>query len=186
MSTPAPASCDIAVIGLAVMGQNLARHIASRGFQVAVYNRTASRTEELIEVHPDAGLVPAYDLPSLLKLLKSPRRVMLMVQAGAGVDAVIEQLRPLLDPGDIIIDGGNTYFPDTERRAVALEAEGFQFMGTGVSGGEEGALHGPSIMPGGRREAYAAMEPILTAIAARAPDGTPCVTYIGPRSAGHY
>ncbi|MCW5852516.1 MAG: NADP-dependent phosphogluconate dehydrogenase [Anaerolineae bacterium] len=181
-----PASCDIAVVGLAVMGQNLARNIASRGFRVAVYNRTASRTEELIQAHPEAGLVPAYDLPSLVQLLKSPRRVLLMVQAGKPVDAIIEQLTPLLDPGDILIDGGNSFFPDTERRAVALEGAGFQFMGTGVSGGEEGALHGPSIMPGGRAEAYAAMEPILTQIAARAPDGSPCVTHIGPRGAGHY
>lgn len=184
MSTPA--SCDIAVVGLAVMGQNLARNIASRGFKVAVYNRTASRTDELIQAHPEAGLVPAYDLPGLVKLLKPPRRVLMMVQAGAGVDAVIDSLTPLLDKGDILIDGGNSFFPDTERRAISLEAAGFQFMGTGVSGGEEGALHGPSIMPGGRREAYAAMEPILTKIAARAPDGTPCVTYIGPRGAGHY
>ncbi len=186
MSTPAPASCDIAVVGLAVMGQNLARNIASRGYTVAVYNRTTARTEEFMAAHPDPGLIGAYDLPTLVNLLKPPRRVLLMVQAGAGVDAVIAQLTPLLSQGDIIIDGGNSFFVDTERRAVALEGAGFQFMGTGVSGGEEGALHGPSIMPGGRPEAWAAMEPILTAIAARAPDGTPCVTHIGPRGAGHY
>lgn len=177
---------DIGVIGLAVMGQNLARNIASRGYKVAVYNRTAARTQEVIAAYPDAGLNAAMDLPTFVSSLKTPRRVLLMVQAGRAVDAVIDELKPLLEPGDMIIDGGNSLFTDTERRAIALEAAGLNFLGTGVSGGEEGALHGPSIMPGGQRDAYAAVEPILTAIAARAPDGTPCVTYLGPRGAGHY
>jgi 6-phosphogluconate dehydrogenase len=179
-------NCDIGVIGLAVMGQNLARNIASRGYRVAVYNRTATRTEELVAEHPDPNIVPCYDLPSFVQALKPPRRALLMVQAGAPVDAVIEQLKPLLSPGDIVIDGGNSFFRDTDRRTEELEAAGLQFFGTGISGGEEGALHGPSIMPGGPREAYAAVEPILNDIAARAPDGTPCVVYLGPRGAGHY
>ncbi len=177
---------DIAVIGLAVMGQNLARNMASRGFQVGVYNRTTAKTEELVAAHPEAKLDPASDLETLVSRLKRPRRLMLMVKAGAAVDAVIQELLPLLEPGDIIIDGGNSFFGDTERRAKELEAAGFRFLGTGVSGGEEGALHGPSIMPGGPKEAYAEVAPIFEAIAGRAPDGSPCVAYLGPRSAGHY
>ena len=177
---------DIGVIGLAVMGQNLARNIASRGFSVAVYNRTTAKTDEFIAEHPDAKLDPAHDLESFVASLKTPRRILLMVKAGDAVDATIAQLRPLLDQGDIIMDGGNSLFRDTERRGTELNAAGFNFLGVGVSGGEEGALHGPSIMPGGQPEAYAAVEAILEAIAARAPDGTPCVTYIGPQGAGHY
>ncbi len=177
---------DVGLIGLAVMGQNLARNIASRGFHVAVYNRTTAKTKDFVAAHPDPGITPTTDLKEFVGALKSPRRILLMVQAGDAVDATIAQLQPLLDPGDIIIDGGNSLFRDTERRTTALADAGFNFMGVGVSGGEEGALHGPSIMPGGPRVAYTPMEPILTAIAARAPDGTPCVAYLGPRGAGHY
>ena len=181
-----PSTADIGLIGLAVMGQNLARNMARNGFRVAVYNRTTSRAEEFVQQFPDPNLILARELSTLVRMLKPPRRVMLMVQAGAGVDAVIEQLVPLLSPGDILIDGGNSYFKDTERRSARLQDVGLHFLGTGVSGGEEGALHGPSIMPGGPKDAYAAVEAIFRAIAARAPDGTPCVTYIGPGGAGHY
>ncbi len=181
-----PSTADIGLIGLAVMGQNLARNMARNGFRVAVYNRTTSRAAEFVREFPDPNLMLARELPALVQMLKPPRRVMLMVQAGAGVDAVIEQLVPLLSPGDIIIDGGNSYFKDTERRGARLQEVGLHFLGTGVSGGEEGALYGPSIMPGGPRDAYAAVEAIFRAIAARAPDGTPCVTYLGPGGAGHY
>jgi 6-phosphogluconate dehydrogenase len=177
---------DIGVIGLAVMGQNLARNIAGRGFAVAVYNRTSAKTDEFIAAHPEPNLAPAHDLESFVASLKTPRRILLMVKAGEAVDATIAQLRPLLSAGDIMMDGGNSLFRDTERRAAELSAAGLNFLGVGVSGGEEGALHGPSIMPGGQPEAYAAVEPILKAIAARAPDGTPCVAYIGPQGAGHY
>ncbi len=177
---------EIGVVGLAVMGQNLARNIASRGTRVAVYNRTAARTEALMREHPDPQLVPATDLPTFVAALERPRRIILMVQAGAPVDAVIGELQPLLEPGDILMDGGNSFFQDTERRTRDLEASGLRFLGVGISGGEEGALHGPSIMPGGPRDAYDPVAPILTAIAARAPDGTPCVSYLGPGGAGHY
>ena len=177
---------EIGVIGLAVMGQNLARNIASRGTRVAVYNRTAARTEALMREHPDPNLLPATDLPAFVTSLQPPRRILLMVQAGPAIDAMIRELQPLLRPGDILIDGGNSFFPDTERRVRDLETAGIHFLGVGISGGEEGALHGPSIMPGGARDAYEQVAPILTAIAARAPDGTPCVSYLGPGGAGHY
>ncbi|MCW5882580.1 MAG: NADP-dependent phosphogluconate dehydrogenase [Anaerolineae bacterium] len=183
---PPSSTADIGLIGLAVMGQNLARNMARNGVRVAVYNRTTSRAEEFVREFLDPNLMLARELPALVRMLKPPRRVMLMVQAGAGVDAVIEQLVPLLSPGDIIIDGGNSYFKDTERRSARLHEVGLHFLGTGVSGGEEGALYGPSIMPGGPRDAYAAVEAIFRAIAARAPDGTPCVAYLGPGGAGHY
>ncbi len=186
MTEEAQAQSEMAVVGLAVMGANLARNIASRGYHVVVYNRTAARAEEFIKAYAHPHIALAADLRNMVQWLKRPRRVLLMVQAGPAVDAMIDALQPLLEPGDIIIDGGNSFFQDTERRAAALEAVGLHFLGTGISGGEEGALHGPSIMPGGQREAYAAVEPILTAIAARAPDGSPCVTYIGRGSAGHY
>lgn len=179
-------TCDIGVIGLAVMGQNLARNIASRGYHVAVYNRTTARTDEFVAAHPDPNIEPAADLAAFVAQLKRPRRILLMVKAGSAVDESIRQLQPLLEPGDIIMDGGNSWFRDTERRTQEVAGAGLQFLGVGVSGGEEGALHGPSIMPGGPRAAYDVVEPILTAIAARAPDGTPCVTYLGPGGAGHY
>ncbi|HSH82428.1 MAG TPA: NADP-dependent phosphogluconate dehydrogenase [Herpetosiphonaceae bacterium] len=177
---------EIGVVGLAVMGQNLARNIASRGTRVAVYNRTYARTEALMREYPDPNLVGTADLPAFVAALQRPRRIVLMVQAGAPVDAVVSELQPLLEAGDILIDGGNSFFQDTERRARDLAAGDIRFLGVGISGGEEGALHGPSIMPGGPREAYDQVASILTAIAARAPDGTPCVSYLGPGGAGHY
>jgi 6-phosphogluconate dehydrogenase len=177
---------DIGLIGLAVMGQNLARNIASRGFKIAVYNRTTARTDEFVAEFPDPNITGTATLEEFVAALTPPRRILLMVKAGDAVDATIAQLQPLLDHGDIIIDGGNSLFRDTERRESALADVGLQFIGMGVSGGEEGALHGPSIMPGGPAEAYGAIEAIVTAIAARAPDGTPCVSHLGPRGAGHY
>jgi 6-phosphogluconate dehydrogenase len=176
------------LIGLAVMGQNLVLNAADHGFSVSVYNRTASKTEEFMADEAQTKNITAtYSLEDFVASLERPRTIQLMVQAGKPVDMVIDQLRPLLDAGDIIIDGGNSFFPDTERRAKDLEAAGFRFIGMGVSGGEEGARHGPSLMPGGTREAYSIIEPLVTAIAAKAPaDGAPCVTYIGPGGAGHY
>ncbi|MCO5993506.1 NADP-dependent phosphogluconate dehydrogenase [Actinoallomurus sp. WRP9H-5] len=177
---------QIGVTGLAVMGQNLARNIARHGFPVAVHNRTESRTKQLIEHHGDEGdFTPAYSLEEFVAALDRPRRIIIMVKAGAPVDAVIKDLIPLLDAGDIIIDGGNSHYEDTRRRVAELAEHDLHFVGAGISGGEEGALNGPSIMPGGPREAYTPVEPILTAIAAQV-DGTPCCAYIGPDGAGHY
>ena len=176
----------IGVVGLAVMGRNLALNIESRGHAVSVYNRSREKTDELIAEHPDKKLVPAYTLEEFVESLEKPRRILLMVKAGQGTDATIDSLRPLLDKGDILIDGGNTHFTDTIRRNTDLAKSGLHFIGTGVSGGEEGALKGPSIMPGGQKEAYDLVAPILTEIAAKAPDGDPCVAYMGPDGAGHY
>ncbi|HEV3105051.1 MAG TPA: NAD(P)-binding domain-containing protein, partial [Trinickia sp.] len=176
----------IGVIGLAVMGRNLALNIESRGHAVAVYNRSRAKTDELIAEFADRKLVPAYSLETFVASLEKPRRILLMVKAGEPTDATIAALKPLLAPGDILIDGGNTHFTDTIRRNRELAESGLHFIGTGVSGGEEGALKGPSIMPGGQREAYDLVAPILTEIAAKAPDGEPCVTYIGPDGAGHF
>ena len=176
----------IGVIGMAVMGRNLAWNIESRGHAVSIYNRTKSRTDEVMEESKGKKLIPTDTLQEFVDSLEKPRRILLMVQAGKGTDAVIEELRPLLDKGDIVIDGGNTYYKDTVRRGEELAKDGLHFIGTGVSGGEEGALKGPSIMPGGPRDAYDLVAPILTEIAAKAPDGEPCVTYIGPDGAGHY
>ena len=174
------------VIGLAVMGENLALNVESRGFPIAVYNRTAAKTEAFMkERASDKDVVPAYSLEEFVNALERPRKILVMVKAGKPVDAVIEQLKPLLEEGDMIIDGGNSLYDDTERRTNDLEATGLGFMGMGVSGGEEGALNGPSLMPGGTKAAYEELEPILTKIAAQVDDG-PCVTYIGPRGAGHY
>jgi 6-phosphogluconate dehydrogenase len=177
---------DIGLIGLAVMGQNLVLNMESRGFTVAVYNRTAERTREFLS-GPAAGkkVLPTYALEQLTGVLKRPRRVMIMVKAGKPVDEMIDALLPHLEKGDILIDGGNSFFQDTIRRSKALEAKGLQYIGTGVSGGEEGALHGPSIMPGGSRKAYEAVEPILKAISAKV-DGQHCCSYIGADGAGHY
>lgn len=144
------------------------------------------KTEEVIAENPGKKLVPYYTVKEFVESLETPRRILLMVKAGAGTDAAIDSLKPYLDKGDIIIDGGNTFFQDTIRRNRELSAEGFNFIGTGVSGGEEGALKGPSIMPGGQKEAYELVAPILTKIAAVAEDGEPCVTYIGADGAGHY
>ena len=177
---------EIGVTGLAVMGQNLARNIARHGFAVAVHNRTESRTKQLIDRHGDEGdFTPATTVEEFVAALDRPRRIILMVKAGKPVDAVIGELVPLLDPGDVIIDGGNSNFEDTRRRSAELAERGLRFLGTGVSGGEEGALHGPSIMPGGPRDAYDLVAPILTTIAAQV-DGTPCCAHIGPDGAGHY
>jgi 6-phosphogluconate dehydrogenase len=176
------------LIGLAVMGQNLVLNAADHGFTVSVYNRTGSKTEKFMEGEAkDKEILATYTLEEFVESLERPRTIQIMVQAGAPVDAVIEQLTPLLDEGDIIIDGGNSFFPDTERRARELEAINLRFIGMGVSGGEEGARFGPSLMPGGTKEAYGILEPLLTAISAKAPaDNAPCVTYIGPGGAGHY
>ncbi len=175
------------LIGLAVMGQNLVLNIERNGYSVAVYNRTASVTEKFAQGRARGkNIKPTYTLEDFVAALERPRKIQLMVKAGAAVDAVISQLTPLLNPGDMIIDGGNSYFRDTERRATELEAAGFKYLGVGVSGGEEGALWGPSLMPGGTETAYREVESILTAIAAKAKDGAPCVTYLGPRGAGHY
>ncbi len=176
---------QIGVIGMAVMGRNLALNIESRGFSVSIYNRSRDKTEEVIAEHSDKRLVPYYSIEDFVNSLEKPRRILIMVQAGKGTDAVIDELRPLLDKGDIIIDGGNAYFEDTILRNKMLSDEGFNFIGTGVSGGEEGALKGPSIMPGGQKEAYELVAPILEKIAAKA-NGEPCVAYIGPDGAGHY
>jgi len=176
----------IGVVGMAVMGRNLALNIESRGHTVAVFNRSREKTDEVMAEHPDKRLVPTYTLQEFVDALQKPRRILLMVKAGEATDATIAELKPLLDKGDVLIDGGNTFFQDTIRRERELNAAGLHFIGTGVSGGEEGALHGPSIMPGGPRDAYDLVAPVLTEIAARAPDGEPCVAYMGPNGAGHY
>ena len=185
MSEPA-GTCRIGVTGLAVMGANLARNIARHGFRVAVHNRTAARTEQFIRDYGSEGeFVAATTMEEFVAALERPRRIIVMVKAGAPVDAVIDELTPLLDEGDIIIDAGNSHFADTKRRTAACAERGLRFMGVGVSGGEEGALRGPSIMPGGDPAAYAEVEDIFTAIAAQV-DGTPCCVHVGPDGAGHY
>ncbi|MFR9801985.1 NADP-dependent phosphogluconate dehydrogenase [Pseudonocardia sp. RS010] len=176
----------IGVTGLAVMGANLARNIASRGVPVAVHNRTAAKTEQFMAEHGSEGAFTATEsVEDFVDALERPRRIIVMVKAGKPVDAVIAELTPLLDEGDIIIDAGNSHFPDTVRRAEECAANGIRFMGVGVSGGEEGALLGPSIMPGGDPEAYAEVEEIFTAISAKV-DDTPCCVHVGPGGAGHY
>jgi 6-phosphogluconate dehydrogenase len=177
--------CDFGLIGLAVMGQNLALNIESRGFRVAVFNRSVEATDSFVAAHADKQFVGAKTLSAFVASLKRPRTVMLMVKAGAPVDAVIEQLAPLLDADDIVIDGGNSLYTDTERRSAALAARGLRFVGAGVSGGEEGARKGPSIMPGGPASTWVVLRPIFEAIAAKV-DGQPCVTHIGEGGAGHY
>jgi 6-phosphogluconate dehydrogenase len=176
---------DFGLIGLAVMGQNLVLNVESRGFQVSVYNRTTSVTDEFVAAHPDKKLLGAKSLEDFVQSLAAPRKIMIMVKAGGPVDAVIEQLIPLLDKGDIIIDGGNSLYTDTERRDQWLGDLGFRFIGAGVSGGEEGARKGPSIMPGGPASTWDVMKPIFESISAKV-DGEPCVTHIGPGGAGHY
>lgn len=179
---------SIGLVGLGVMGRNLVLNIERNGFSVAVYNKTQSKMHAFLQGEAAGKRITGSDsYVSLIDQLERPRRILLMVTAGAAVDGVIEEIKPHLEPGDILIDGGNSYFLDTERRSVALTAEGFHFVGMGVSGGEEGALWGPSIMPGGSREAWEALRPILEKIAAKAEeDGAPCVAYMGPRGAGHY
>ncbi|WBM72090.1 NADP-dependent phosphogluconate dehydrogenase [Buttiauxella sp. WJP83] len=177
---------QIGVVGMAVMGRNLALNIESRGYSVSVFNRSGDKTEEVIAENPDKKLVPYYTVKDFVESLETPRRILLMVKAGEATDKTIDSLKPYLEKGDILIDGGNTFFLDTIRRNRELSAEGFNFIGTGVSGGEEGALKGPSIMPGGQKAAYELVAPILKQIAAVAEDGEPCVTYIGADGAGHY
>jgi 6-phosphogluconate dehydrogenase len=174
------------VIGLAVMGENLALNVERNGFPVAVYNRTKEKTDAFMANRAGGKQVKAtYSLEEFVESLEQPRRILIMVKAGKPVDAVIDQLKPLLDPGDMIIDGGNSLYEDTDRRVAELESTGLRYIGMGVSGGEEGALNGPSLMPGGTKEAYDEIEAIVTKIAAQVDDG-PCVTYIGPKGAGHY
>lgn len=177
---------QIGVVGMAVMGKNLALNIESRGYSVSIFNRTGSKTEAVINENPEKNLVPTYTIEEFVDSLEKPRRILLMVQAGAATDMTIQSLLPHLDKGDVLIDGGNTFYQETIRRNKELENSGVNFIGTGVSGGEEGALKGPSIMPGGQKEAYELVAPILEKIAAKAEDGTPCVTYIGNDGAGHY
>ena len=180
------ATSRIGVTGLAVMGANLARNIARNGTPVAVHNRTAARTREFMEAYGSEGaFTPAETVEEFVAALERPRRIIVMVKAGAPVDAVINELAPLLDEGDIVIDAGNSHFADTKRRTEECAARGLRFMGVGVSGGEEGALNGPSIMPGGDPAAYAEVEDIFTRIAAQV-DGTPCCVHVGPDGAGHY
>jgi 6-phosphogluconate dehydrogenase len=175
-----------ALTGLAVMGQNLARNVAHNGFPIAVHNRTASKVDEFLAEHGHEGaFVGAHTLAELVEKMEAPRTILIMVKAGGPVDAVIDELVPLLSPGDTIIDGGNSLFTDTQRRNKALTEKGLNFLGVGVSGGEEGALKGPSIMPGGQKDAYDRVAPIFEAISAKV-DGTPCVAYIGADGAGHY
>ncbi|MBX7066184.1 MAG: decarboxylating NADP(+)-dependent phosphogluconate dehydrogenase [Parachlamydiales bacterium] len=178
---------DIGLIGLAVMGQNLVLNMADHGYAVAVFNRTASKTDEFLK-GPAKGkqIVGAHELKDFVAKLKRPRRVMLMVKAGDPVDEFIDQLVPLLEKGDIIIDGGNSHFPDSQRRFEALKAKGLLFIGTGISGGEEGARHGPSIMPGGNPDAWPHVKKIFQDIAAKSDDGEPCCDWVGEGGAGHY
>jgi len=173
---------DIALIGLAVMGQNLALNIARNGYQISVYNRTSEKTKEFLETSAKgkSNIKGAYSLEELVSTLKKPRKIMLMVKAGDPVDAVISKLVPLLEKGDIIIDGGNSYFKDTIKRAKELKQKGIYFMGIGISGGEEGALKGPSIMPGGSKDAWQQISKVFTDISAKTPDKMPCCDYIGP------
>jgi 6-phosphogluconate dehydrogenase len=180
-----PALSDFGLIGLAVMGQNLVLNVESRGFMVSVFNRSTEVMRDFVAAHPGKRIHGADTLEAFVASLSRPRKVMLMVKAGAPVDAVIEQLLPLLEPDDIIIDGGNSLYTDTERRDAALSQAGLRFVGAGVSGGEEGARKGPSIMPGGPASTWHVMRPIFESIAARV-EGQPCVIHIGPGGAGHY
>src|SRR6058998_2932594 len=180
-------SADIALIGLAVMGQNLILNMNDHGFTVVAFNRTVAKVDEfLAKEAKGTNVIGAHSIEEMVGLLKKPRRVMLMVKAGKPVDDFIEQLIPLLEPGDIIIDGGNSLFEDTNRRTKYLENKGLLFIGTGVSGGEEGARHGPSIMPGGSPAAWPHVKPIFQAIAAKVDDGSPCCDWVGEQGAGHY
>lgn len=175
------------IIGLEVMGRNIALNIERNGFPIAVYNRTFAKTEHFInELAKGKNAKGAKAVQEFVQMLERPRRILVMVKAGGPVDAVIEELKPFLQDGDIVIDGGNSLFTDTERRVAALSGTGIKFFGMGVSGGEEGALWGPSLMPGGDRESYQHLEPILKKIAAKTPDDGPCVTYIGSKGSGHF
>jgi 6-phosphogluconate dehydrogenase len=183
----AAATADVGLIGLAVMGENLVLNMESHGYTVAVYNRTRARVDDFLAGRARGKrILGCHSVGELVAALKRPRKVMMMVKAGPAVDQVIEEVAPHLEKGDILIDGGNTHYPDTTRRTRALQARGLLFIGTGVSGGEEGALRGPSIMPGGDPAAWPHVKPIFQAIAARAPDGSPCCDWVGPEGAGHY
>ena len=182
-------TCDIGLIGLAVMGENLALNIASRGYSIAVYNRTTAVTDAFTNGRgKQANVVGCHTLEQLVAALKPPRKLMMMVKAGPAVDELIRTLTPLLSKGDVIIDGGNTLASDTERRTKEVEAAGLLYIGTGVSGGEEGALKGPSLMPGGSAAAWPLVKPIFQAIAAKVGPKAdiPCCDWVGPRGAGHY
>ncbi|WP_405386584.1 NADP-dependent phosphogluconate dehydrogenase [Streptomyces sp. NBC_01102] len=180
-------TAQIGVTGLAVMGRNLARNFARNGFTVAVHNRTTAKTDALVKEFGDEGtFVAAHTPQEFVAALERPRRLIVMVKAGEPTDAVIKEFAPLLEEGDVIIDGGNAHFEDTRRREKELRGRGIHFVGVGISGGEEGALNGPSIMPGGSEESYASLGPMLEKIAAKAEDGTPCTTHIGPDAAGHF
>jgi len=182
----AQASAQIGVTGLGVMGRNLARNFARHGYTVALHNRTASRTTDMVSQFGDEGtFVPAQSAQEFVDALERPRRLVIMVNAGEATDAVIDEFAPLLESGDMIIDGGNAHFKDTRRREAKLKDQGLHFVGMGVSGGEEGALNGPSIMPGGSKESYQSLGPMLETISAHV-DGTPCCTHIGPDGAGHF
>ncbi len=180
-------TADMGLIGLAVMGENLVLNMESHGYTVAVFNRTTSKVDDFVGGRGvGKKLVGCHSIKEMVESLKRPRKVMIMVKAGGAVDAVIDEVAPLLEPGDILIDGGNTHYPDTTRRTRALKDKGLLFVGTGVSGGEEGALKGPSIMPGGNPEAWESVRPIFQAIAAKVTDGTPCCDWVGDEGAGHY
>lgn len=177
----------IGIVGLGVMGRNLALNMERNGFPVAGYDLDPAKTKTFLKEEGKGKDIVGVDSPdALMAVLEKPRRILMMVPAGAAVDSAIAHLKPHLEAGDILIDGGNSFFLDTERRCKEMEGEGFNFIGTGVSGGEEGAKWGPALMPGGKREAWEAVEPIFKAIAARAADGEPCAAYMGPRGAGHY
>ncbi len=181
------AQANIGVVGLAAMGASLSRNLAHHGYTVAVCNRTYARTEHFMSEYADEGkFVPAKTVQEFVASLEKPRMAIIMVKAGQPTDDVIDELCTYMEPGDIIVDGGNAYFKDTMRREKEVSAKGIHFVGCGVSGGEEGALLGPSMMPGGSDESWKSLKPILEAIAAKAPDGTPCVTHIGPNGAGHF
>jgi len=178
---------DIGLIGLAVMGENLTLNIESKGYKVSVYNRTKEVTEKFVGKRAKGKrIVPYYSLSEFTESINSPRKVMLMVKAGEAVDNIIEQLIPLLSSGDTIIDGGNSYYKDTDRRVKYLESKGLYYIGAGISGGEDGALNGPAIMPGGSKEAWPQIEPIFMKIAAKADDGIPCCAWMGPDGSGHF
>src|SRR3954467_10485874 len=185
-SGTATGTAQIGVTGLAVMGRNLARNFARNGFTVAIHNRSYAKTQSLVADHGDEGtFVPSESMADFVASLERPRKVVIMVKAGGPTDAVIDELVPLLEEGDIVVDAGNAHFPDTRRREAALREHGLHFVGSGVSGGEEGALNGPSIMPGGSRESYEVLGPILEKISAKV-NGVPCCTYVGPDGAGHF
>jgi 6-phosphogluconate dehydrogenase len=179
---------NIGLVGLAVMGENLVLNMESHGYRVAVYNRTTSKVDDFVVNGRGKGknIIGTYSVEEFVNALERPRKVMIMVKAGAPVDSFIEQVIPFLEEGDIIIDGGNSHFPDTIRRTSYIESKGLLFIGTGVSGGEEGALLGPSIMPGGSVKAWETVKPIFQSIAAKVEDGTPCCDWVGADGAGHF